>query len=100
MKKGVYSVLQDYNKECYVTGAVTGLELHHIYFGSKNKNASDDNGFVVWLTYEKHRGTYGVHGKYGHELDQQLKEECQAAYEALGHTREEFMRLIGKSYIP
>ena len=99
MDAGEINILQANKKECYATGAVNGLELHHIYFGVKNKKVSDDNGFVVWLTVEKHRGTNGVHGKYGHELDQQLKEECQAAYEASGHTREEFRTLIGKSYL-
>ena len=52
----------------------------------------------VWLTYLEHRGTYGVHGKYGHELDLRLKQECQKEYEK-NHTREEFIRLIGKSYL-
>lgn len=33
------------------------------------------------------------------ELDMQLKQDCQRAYEADGHTREEFMRLIGKNYL-
>ena len=41
----------------------------------------------------------GVHGKYGHGLDIQLKQECQRAFEADGHTRDEFRQLIGKSYL-
>ena len=41
----------------------------------------------------------GVHGKEGHELDIELKQACQRAFEADGHTREEFRALIGKSYL-
>lgn len=42
--------------------------------------------------------TYGVHGMFGHELDLKLKQECQKEYEK-NHTRESFIKLIGKSYL-
>ena len=74
------------------------LKEHHIYFGTGKRKISEQNGFKVWLTYLEHRGTYGVHGKYGHELDLRFKQECQKEYEK-NHTREEFIRLIGKSYL-
>ena len=41
----------------------------------------------------------GVHGINGHELDVELKQACQQAFEADGHTRKEFIELIGKSYL-
>ena len=93
------SVLQGTAKECYITGRTDGLEKHHIYFGAGKRAISDRYGFWVWLTPELHRGTYGVHGRDGHDLDIQLKEECQRAFEAEGHSREEFRRLIGRSYL-
>ena len=65
------SIIQS-NKECYVCKKTYGLELHHCIFG-RNRHNSDEDGLVVWLCSEDHRGTYGVHGKYGKELDTKLK---------------------------
>ena len=33
------------------------------------------------------------------ELDIKLKQDCQRAYEAEGHTRAEFIKLIGNNYL-
>lgn len=41
---------------------------------------------------------YGVHGKNGHELDMQLKRECQKRFEELyGH--DTFMDVFKKNYL-
>lgn len=89
------SILQD-KKECYVTGATDGLHKHHIYAGSR-RSTSDKNGFWVWLRWDWHNGeNYGVHSD--HALDLKLKRECQDAFEKT-HSRDEFIRLIGKSYL-
>lgn len=59
---------------------------------------ADKLGLWVNLTPEWHRGTYGVHGKYGRELDLRLKRECQRAFEELyGHER--WMKEIGRNYL-
>lgn len=91
------SILQD-KKECYICGLYYPVEEHHIYFGP-NRNISEKQGFKVWLCSEHHRGTVGVHGKYGHALDIRLKQECERKYINLGHTKEEFIKLIGKNYL-
>lgn len=65
-------------------------------FGTANRKVSDKNGFTVYLCQYHHEGTYGVHGKYGDELNRELKEVCQKKFEE-NHTREEFIKLIGKS---
>lgn len=97
------SILQD-KKECYVCrkrygmSAVGGLECHHIYAG-KNKLVSDINGFWVWLLPMWHNcSNMAVHGKNGAELDFELKRDCQRKYEET-HTREEFIKLIGRNYL-
>ena len=77
---------------------MTGLHDHHIYFGKGKRPKSEKHGFKVWLCYQHHEGTYGVHGKYGHELDEYLKITCQNKYEET-HSREEFMNIFGKNYI-
>ena len=91
------SILQN-RKESYISGSTYNLEEHHIFFGTANRKVSEKNGFKVWLTTEEHRGTYGVHGKFGRDLDIKLKQDAQRKYEET-HTREEFIKLIGKNYL-
>lgn len=91
------SILQD-RKESYISGSTYNLEEHHIFFGTANRKVSEKNGLKVWLTSEEHRGTYGVHGKFGRDLDIKLKQDAQRKYEET-HTREEFIKLIGKNYL-
>lgn len=91
------SILQN-RKESYISGSTYNLEEHHIFFGTANRKVSEKNGFKVWLTTEEHRGTYGVHGKFGRSLDIKLKQDAQKKYEET-HTREEFIKLIGKNYL-
>lgn len=89
------SILQD-QKECYLTHAKQELHKHHIY-GGKNRLVSEQNGFFVYLRHDWHVGTtYCVH--HNPLLDKRLKQQCQQAYE-LTHSREEFMRLIGRNYL-
>lgn len=91
------SILQGKEKQCYLTGRTIGLHKHHIYFGNPLRAISDKHGFWVWLIPELHNASKdGVH--FNRELDLKLKRECQAAYER-EHSRDEFINLIGKSYI-
>ena len=94
-----HSLLQGEEKHCYITGAsFCPLEMHHIYYGPGMRKISDKNGFWVWLTPQMHRGTDGVHGKNGHDLDMLLKRVCQRRYEEM-HGREAWMELIGRNYL-
>ena len=89
------SILQT-ERECYFTHRTGDLHKHHIYFGP-NRKVSDDNGFWVWLIPPLHnRSVQAVH--HCRDLDLKLKTECQAKYEET-HTREEFMALVGRSYL-
>lgn len=81
---------------CYICGN-PNTEVHHVFYG-RNRKISDENGFTVRLCAEHHRGLCGVHGMYGHRLDEYLKRSCQRKYEK-SHSREEFMRLIGRNYL-
>ena len=83
-------------KRSYLNGDTRNLHKHHIYAGC-NRNASEKHGFWVWLTAEQHNmSDEGVH--FNKELDLKLKRECQAKFEQT-HSREEFIQIIGKSYI-
>lgn len=93
------SILQD-KEECWFCGTTQNLATHHIYFGIKNRKISDENGFIVRLCHRCHN--LGGNGKCVHqckEMDLELKRVCQKKYESMGHSREEFINLIGKSYI-
>ena len=82
------------NKRCYFCGKTT-VQLHHIY-GGRNRKISDRNGFTVWLCAEHHTGNKGVHNC--EEMSLILKKKQQEQYEKT-HTRQEFIELIGRSYL-
>ena len=91
------SILQT-EKKCYITGRTDNLHLHHIYFGHGLRKISDREGFVVYLTGELHnQSNQGVH--FNRQFDLHLKRCCQKVYESQGHTREEFIKLIGRNYL-
>ena len=90
------SILQDNNEECYICGRRWGLECHRIYAGVANRRISEANGFKCMLCHQCHTGSGGA--QYEKELNLRLKRECQAKFEET-HSREEFRRLIGKSYL-
>lgn len=90
------SILQT-EKECFITGSKSDLHLHHIYYGAGRRKISDENGFAVYLRSDWHNmADYGVH--FNKSLDLSLKQICQKKYEET-HTREEFIALVGKSYL-
>lgn len=63
-------------KECIICGKPNS-ENHHIVFRGQCKPLEHCKKNQVYLCYNHHRGTYGVHGKYGHELDMKLKLDFQ-----------------------
>lgn len=89
------SIMQDF-KECYICHTRENLQLHHIY-GAYDRKASDRNGFTVWLCLDHHTGRNGVHG-HPEEL-RNLRVICEMKWLSLGHTEDEFIKLIGKNYI-
>lgn len=91
------SIMQT-EKECYVCHTTINLHKHHLYKGTSKRKNADKLGLWCYLCYEHHEGTYGVHGKHGHNLDVGLKEKGQKIFER-AHTREEFTKEIGRSYL-
>ena len=88
------SILQA-ERTCLICGSPY-TEVHHIYFGHGRRRISDSNGFIAYLCPEHHRGRYSPHGN--READLRLKERCQRVFEKT-HSRQEFIALIGKSYL-
>lgn len=90
------SVIQK-EKECFVCGTTFNLESHHIIYGTSNRKNSEKYGFKVWLCHEHHTGNTGVH--FNKPLDMHLKKLAQTYFEAENGSRNDFIRVFGKSYL-
>lgn len=90
------SIMQD-EKKCLVTGYPYGLDVHHI-FGGPNRNFSDHYGFWCFLRHDVHQKLHDHQEPY-RTLQIDLRKKCQQRYEEMGHSREQFMTIIGRSYL-
>lgn len=73
-------------------------ERHEIYFSKAYRQKSINDGLIVFLTRESHRGTNGVHGKNGDKLNRQLKRLAEKAWTSYyKKTKEEFIERYGKA---
>lgn len=74
-----------------------GSERHECLFGA-NRNKSIEDGLVVFLTPEQHRGSKGVHGSPNDWY--WLKELAQQSWmEYYNKTKEEFSSRYGRNYL-
>ena len=54
----------------------------------------------MYLCIKHHRGDYGVHGKYGKDLNLYLKQIAQKRWqEYYNKTKEDFIARYGKNYL-
>jgi len=88
------SILQPNDKYCYVSGSVINLDKHHCIHGIGNRALAEKYGLWVWLRHDIHMS---LHDR-DKDLDRYLEQEAQRAFEKT-HTREEFRKLFGKSYL-
>ena len=91
------SIMQK-KKECYIRHTTYPLHLHHIYPGNGRRRICDLYGFWCWLSPELHNvGINALHNG-NTSLDMFLRCQCQREFERY-HSREEFIRIIGGSYL-
>jgi len=89
-----YSILNNLDR-CYFCSRPRQA-IHEVYFGSR-RQTSIKNGFCVGLCAAHHNmSNNSVHKN--REMDLQLKQLYQKEYEK-NHTREDFINLIGQSYL-
>lgn len=92
LEKSRYSILTNDLEHCYICRfqgkKVLKDDLHEVY-GGANRKRSILNGLVVPLCRKHHQNE---------EILSELKVATQHKYE-VNHTRDEFIKLIGKSYI-
>lgn len=87
------SVIQN-EHECLVCRSPY-VDEHHIFYGIRNRQKSEDMGYKVYLCRKHHNE---VHAHPNHGLDLHLKILGQKHFEKT-HTREDFIREFGESYI-
>ena len=80
--------------ECYVCG-LPYVDRHHI-FGGRNRQMSESMDYVVYLCRRHHQE---VHNFPNIGLDLALKQTMQTSFEREVGTREQFIKLFGKSYL-
>ena len=91
------SILTDDLSVSYLSGLPAQC-IHHVFGGNGRRKISEREGFIVPLTNAEHNmSNRGVH--FNRKLDRWLKQLCQEKYEKSGHTRDEFITLIGRSYL-
>ncbi len=78
----------------------TYCERHEVFFSKAYRQKSIDDGLIVFLTRQAHRGTNGVHGKNGDTLNRKLKRIAQKAYmDYYKKSKEDFIQRYGKNYL-
>lgn len=73
-----------------------GLQEHHIFPGTANRKQSEKHGLKVWLCPNHHTGPKGVH--LNRVLSLSLMGIAQRKFEER-HSREEFRKVFGKSWL-
>lgn len=101
-KKHPPSIMAGEKGECFLCAKLHGdytekyTERHHVFFGGGLRDVSEQNGFTCNLCINHHReGPQAVHGNK--DMREYLCRLFQEKYEET-HTREDFMKLIGKDY--
>jgi hypothetical protein len=85
------------HNDCCIVCGMPNAELHEVFHGNGNRQNSIKYGMQVRLCEEHHRtGEMSAHRN--REFDLQLKQKYQAIFEK-SHSREEFVRIFGKSYL-
>ena len=69
-------------KECVICGRPNS-EAHHVIYRSECKALIKCKKNLIYLCEAHHRGTYGVHGKCGKELNRKLKLKFQEWLEGI-----------------
>lgn len=106
-KRHKKSILHRKDGTCYLCTMLNNdyrkhdvLHEHHIFGGNSNKNHSEAEGLKVYLCVEHHMtGKDAVHNaKNCRKIQDCLHQIGQQEFEKT-HTREEFMKIFGRSYL-
>lgn len=93
MKNKRESIIAETLDSCYLCGS-KATELHHIFFGGKHRDLSEEYGLKVPLC----RSCHNMAHKY-REVNYMLKEIGQRTFEEKIGTREEFKAIFGQNFL-
>ncbi len=80
-------------------GSTKYLSIHHV-FNKSARDFSSKHGCVVWLCWNSHQSSTGIHGTHSDgKLNKALRQEFQYKLESCGMSREEFIYNVGKNYL-
>lgn len=83
---------------CLICGKPYDLHRHHLYSGYGRRQASERWGCWVYLCSRHHNmSEFSVHNDP--VLDRMLREQGQLAWEERFGTREEFIKIFGRSWL-
>ena len=97
MAKRLTSVFTDDMNSCIFTGSPY-VERHHIFGGFNRKN-SEKYRFVVPLRYDLHPNGARADPRYAKQINEYLKKMAQRYFEEHNGSREDFIRIFGRSYL-
>lgn len=90
------SIVQENAERCFICGR-RATQTHHV-FGGSNRKLADEDGLTVRLCQYCHDMVH-FDPELSYPMQRALHERGQEAYEAAGHTREEFMKRYGRNYL-
>ena len=90
-------------KCCYVCGTTSNLHLHHIFYGTRNRQKADEDGMTIWLCGPHHNlSTNGVH--FNKKLDTKIKQQAEKIWiktycDSEEDGIEKFIKRYGRNYL-
>lgn len=87
------SILQK-ERKCFICGRQGELDCHHCCSGSSNRKNSEEDGLKIWLCRDCHRKVHN-----NRKIELQIKQFAQRRWEELYGSRDEFIRIYGKSWL-
>ena len=88
----------DTGTTCIVCGSPY-VQKHHVFHGTSRRKAADRYGYIVMLCEKHHTGDDGIHTSKHRDDDLKLMRAAQAHFEENYGSRQDFIRIFGKSWL-
>ncbi len=82
-------------KLCEICDSSHMVQNHHICGGNGKRKQHENEHSTIYLCWNCHHGTEGVHGKNGRGLNVMLKQRLQDEYFSMGHSEDEVRQVMG-----
>lgn len=85
-------------KVCLICDTPLNIHKHHIFEGTANRKKSEEQGCWCYLC-ERHHNMSNEAVHFNYPFDITLKKFCQRIWEREKGTREDFIKIFGKSWM-